>query len=440
MADEMPMEVALPVGKLLGADEVGVRLTTLVEGQGEIVAQLRWYPGGWSSESGPVGEAYEVLNEAMVPDGGPISVEAGNEDHPLPVHQRSNGGLALVVRSVNSGSGKLVAAEVGYETVIRAVQTYVVLSCDTDGVWGGGYQYGFNGQRKTDEISGSGNHNTATFWEYDTRLAWRWNPDPVDEAGVSDYAVLGGSPIYMSDPDGDSPGGGCCDGLVQTLVAVGGGAAAMVDNLLPTTSNPVREWAAPSDPVLRQHFNRGTQAGDAASLMTGAMLDNIGTGMMGAGVRVTAGTGGAGAEVGVPMAAGGALVRVAGAWMFAKAVSNLASGPKQQQPQGSTTSSGGSQQSPGKRQRNILPQGKQANHVFSNKDGKFADTKANRKMIERFSNKPENYSHTDNRGKDWYQEMNSDGTQNWSYSQNGVIKGAGVNQTPRELKKTNSVR
>ncbi|RYD50522.1 MAG: hypothetical protein EOP52_13940, partial [Sphingobacteriales bacterium] len=111
-ADDMPMEVALPVGTLLGADEVGVRLTTFVEGQGEIVAQLRWYPGGWSGESGPVGEDYEVLNEAMVPDGGPISVEAGDEDAPLPLYQRSNGGLALVLRSVNSGSGRLVAAEV----------------------------------------------------------------------------------------------------------------------------------------------------------------------------------------------------------------------------------------------------------------------------------------------------------------------------------------
>ncbi|RYD50353.1 MAG: hypothetical protein EOP52_14215, partial [Sphingobacteriales bacterium] len=60
-----------------------------------------------------IGEkGYEVLNEAMVPDGGLIGVEAGDEDAPLPLYQRSNGGLALVLRSVNSGSGRLVAAEV----------------------------------------------------------------------------------------------------------------------------------------------------------------------------------------------------------------------------------------------------------------------------------------------------------------------------------------
>ncbi|RYD50524.1 MAG: hypothetical protein EOP52_13950 [Sphingobacteriales bacterium] len=193
----------IAVAMLVGPDEVGVRLSCKVEGEGELVAQLRWYPGGWSSESGPVGEDYELLNEAMIPDGGPISVEAGNEDHPLPVQMRSNGGLALVLRSVNSGSGKLVAAEVAYETVIRAVQTYVVLSCDTDGVWGGGYQYGFNGQRKTDEISGAGNHNTAMFWEYDTRLGLRWNNDPVRNPSESPYTVNHSNPIQFNDPDGD---------------------------------------------------------------------------------------------------------------------------------------------------------------------------------------------------------------------------------------------
>ncbi|RYD52418.1 MAG: hypothetical protein EOP52_09685 [Sphingobacteriales bacterium] len=150
-----------------------------------------------------MGDAYEVLNEAMVPDNGPLTVEAGTEDAPLPLYQRNNGGLALVLRSVNSGSGRLVAAEVAYETVIRAVQTYVVLSCDTDGVWGSGYQYGFNGQRKTDEISGAGNHNTAMFWEYDTRLAWRWNRDSKKNPWESDYSVFGMNPVKNIDVLGD---------------------------------------------------------------------------------------------------------------------------------------------------------------------------------------------------------------------------------------------
>jgi hypothetical protein len=29
------------------------------------------------------------------------------------------------------------------------------------------YTYGFNGQERTDELKGAGNHYTAQFWEYD---------------------------------------------------------------------------------------------------------------------------------------------------------------------------------------------------------------------------------------------------------------------------------
>ena len=52
-----------------------------------------------------------------------------------------------------------------------------------------GYRYGFGGKEKVDEISGSGNHNTALFWEYDTRTGRRWNLDPVDQLSVSNYAT-----------------------------------------------------------------------------------------------------------------------------------------------------------------------------------------------------------------------------------------------------------
>ncbi|RZK38188.1 MAG: hypothetical protein EOO90_23120 [Pedobacter sp.] len=151
-----------------------------------------------------MGEDYEVLNEAMIPDGGMLSVEAGDEDAPLPVHQRNNGGLALVLRSVNSGSGRLVAAEVQYETVIRAVQTYVVLSCDTDGVWGGGYQYGFNGQRKTDEISGSGNSVDFKYRGLDTRLGRFRSVDPLaaQYPWNSTYAFAENDVIQAKDLEG----------------------------------------------------------------------------------------------------------------------------------------------------------------------------------------------------------------------------------------------
>jgi len=65
------------------------------------------------------------------------------------------------------------------------------------------YRYGFNSQEKVDEISGSGNHTTAEFWEYDTRLVRRWNIDPVVKPWESGYAVMGNNPIWNKDPNGD---------------------------------------------------------------------------------------------------------------------------------------------------------------------------------------------------------------------------------------------
>ena len=37
------------------------------------------------------------------------------------------------------------------------------------------YRYGFGGQEKDDEVSGSGNSYTAAFWQYDARLGRSWS-------------------------------------------------------------------------------------------------------------------------------------------------------------------------------------------------------------------------------------------------------------------------
>lgn len=66
----------------------------------------------------------------------------------------------------------------------------------------GAHSYGFNGQEKDDEVSGTGNTMTAEFWEYDTRLGRRWNIDPVTKAWESPYATFGNSPILNNDPLG----------------------------------------------------------------------------------------------------------------------------------------------------------------------------------------------------------------------------------------------
>ncbi|MFN6378635.1 MAG: hypothetical protein ACK4WD_05130 [Flavobacteriales bacterium] len=65
-------------------------------------------------------------------------------------------------------------------------------------------RYGFNSQEKTDEISGSGNHYTAEYWEYDSRLGRRWNLDPMffKYPWQSPYSAFNNNPIRFSDPLG----------------------------------------------------------------------------------------------------------------------------------------------------------------------------------------------------------------------------------------------
>ncbi len=66
------------------------------------------------------------------------------------------------------------------------------------------YRYAFNGIEKADEIAGAGNHYTAVFGEYDSRLGRRWNQDPKPNTSISNYAVFGNNPIWFSDPFFDS--------------------------------------------------------------------------------------------------------------------------------------------------------------------------------------------------------------------------------------------
>jgi RHS repeat-associated protein len=78
------------------------------------------------------------------------------------------------------------------------------------------YRYGAaNGQEKVDEISGSGNHYTAEYWEYDSRLGRRWEKDPVVKHHESPYACYANNPIWFIDPMGADTG--------DVVVAFGGG-------------------------------------------------------------------------------------------------------------------------------------------------------------------------------------------------------------------------
>lgn len=67
----------------------------------------------------------------------------------------------------------------------------------------GDYRFGFQGQEKDDEVKGSGNLYTATYWEYDSRLGRRWNTDPIVKSFESPYSCFGGNPLFFIDPLGD---------------------------------------------------------------------------------------------------------------------------------------------------------------------------------------------------------------------------------------------
>ena len=71
-------------------------------------------------------------------------------------------------------------------------------------VYEGDYRYGFNGQEKDNEITGSGNSYTAEFWQYDSRIGRRWNVDPRPSPSISNYSCFSLNPNYYSDPLGDT--------------------------------------------------------------------------------------------------------------------------------------------------------------------------------------------------------------------------------------------
>ncbi len=65
------------------------------------------------------------------------------------------------------------------------------------------YRYGHNGQEKDEDV-GHGIY-TAEFWQYDSKIARRWNVDPIFDPSTSPYACFSDNPIMLSDPNGDTP-------------------------------------------------------------------------------------------------------------------------------------------------------------------------------------------------------------------------------------------
>ncbi|GAA4450445.1 hypothetical protein GCM10023092_06310 [Rurimicrobium arvi] len=115
--------------------------------------------------------------------------------------------ITLSLRNMSSfltppANGLFAIAGISYDSLGTWSQWAPVQVCNknTDK-----YEFGFNGQMKSNDIAGIGNFNTAEFWEYNTRTGRRQNLDPVVQISMSDYSVFRGNPILNSDIKGNTP-------------------------------------------------------------------------------------------------------------------------------------------------------------------------------------------------------------------------------------------
>ncbi len=115
----------------------------------------------------------------------------------------TNANFKLVYTTMGAKNAKFNVSAIKLIEYDEVQDSYVSWICNEDEVGGKDYRFGFNGQHKDNEIANIGNHNTALFWEYDTRLGRRWNLDPVKKNDESPYCTFSGNPIYFSDMYGD---------------------------------------------------------------------------------------------------------------------------------------------------------------------------------------------------------------------------------------------
>jgi RHS repeat-associated protein len=91
-----------------------------------------------------------------------------------------------------------------YSADVKSATDYSAFGAPLGGrsVSSNAYRYSMNGQEKDEEL-GSG-VTTAEFWEYDAKLARRWNVDPKDNPSISVYACFENNPIVFNDILGDT--------------------------------------------------------------------------------------------------------------------------------------------------------------------------------------------------------------------------------------------
>lgn len=144
-----------------------------------------------STSGGPTAYEYYIIPET---GGGTLAFTYENGTAQLYSFTVNN----LIITQYQNQSKALYAA------AVQSMQDYYAFGMIMPGKSAStpSYRYGFQGQEKDDDISGSGNLNTAEFWQYDTRLGRRWNMDPVVKHHESPYAAFANNPIWLVDPNG----------------------------------------------------------------------------------------------------------------------------------------------------------------------------------------------------------------------------------------------
>ncbi len=130
-----------------------------------------------------------------------ISLSLGNKLYEMSNHL---GNVLTVINDIKIPQSSNSLDVDGYLATIVSTADYSPFGVQLDErtVSAESYRYGWQTQERVDEISGSGNHYTAEHWEYDPRVVFRWNRDPVVKHDQSPYSILAGNPIWFIDPNG----------------------------------------------------------------------------------------------------------------------------------------------------------------------------------------------------------------------------------------------
>ncbi|WPQ66303.1 hypothetical protein SIO70_15690 [Chitinophaga sancti] len=168
-----------------------------------ITSAQEYYPFGMlmPGRGGHIGTGRNVAGSTVVMNGDTIPAT-------LTVTQRTNNTPGTYMATqVISFEGEFASGTGDEFTTLFVDQTSADPGTESGisyGIVAKGYRYGFNGQERSDEMKGEGNSYTAEFWEYDPRIARRWNLDPKPDISVSSYVTFFNNPVLLGDPLGDT--------------------------------------------------------------------------------------------------------------------------------------------------------------------------------------------------------------------------------------------